>query len=145
MDEHANFGQEIPWDLECLSMIWPFMSWRHCYLRNIQDLPADGKTPYERRIGEPLKGSIIPFGAMVENHPISAKDQSTIHQFGKKVAPGISPGYELVAGGIWKGDILRADLEDFGKVGCIAYLSSKIQRERSIDHILNIADGTAKL
>ena len=37
-----------------------------CYLRNVQDLLAGGKSPYERRFGEPLKGSIIPFGAMVE-------------------------------------------------------------------------------
>ena len=27
-----------------------------CYLRNVQDLQADGKTPYERRFGESLKG-----------------------------------------------------------------------------------------
>ena len=26
----------------------------HCYLRNVQDRPADGKTPYERRFGEPF-------------------------------------------------------------------------------------------
>ena len=28
----------------------------YCYLRNIQDLMSGGKTPYERRFGEPLKG-----------------------------------------------------------------------------------------
>ena len=44
---------------------------------------ADGKTPYERRIGEPFKGPTIPFGAMVEYHPISPRDQSRLHQFGK--------------------------------------------------------------
>ena len=38
----------------------------YTYLRNIQDLLADGKTPYERRFGEPLKGPIIPFGSLVE-------------------------------------------------------------------------------
>ena len=27
----------------------------HCYLRNVQDLLADGKTSYERRFGEPFK------------------------------------------------------------------------------------------
>ena len=32
---------------------------------------ADGKTPVERRFGEPLKGPIIPFAAMVEYHPTS--------------------------------------------------------------------------
>ena len=66
------------------------------YLRNIQDLLADGKTPYERRIGEPLQGPIIPFGAVVEYHPTSPKDQERIHQLGKNVLPGIFLGYELI-------------------------------------------------
>ena len=45
----------------------------YCCLRNIQDLLSDGKSPHERRFGEPFKGPIIPFGSMVEYHPISAK------------------------------------------------------------------------
>ena len=45
----------------------------YCYLRIIQDKPSDGKTPCERRFGMPFNGPIIPFGAMVEYHPISAK------------------------------------------------------------------------
>ena len=61
----------------------------YCYLRNIQDLLCDGTTPYERRFGIPFDGPVIPFGAMVEYHPISAKDQSRQHQFGAKVLPGI--------------------------------------------------------
>ena len=48
----------------------------YCYLRNTQDLLSDGKTPYERRFGEPFEGSTIPFGAMVEYHLIYAKDLS---------------------------------------------------------------------
>ena len=48
----------------------------------------------------------------VEYHPITAKDQSRIHQFGKKVLPGLFLGYALHAGGIWKGDVLIADLEE---------------------------------
>ena len=36
------------------------------YLRNIQDLLSDGKTPHERRFGEPFKGPIIPFGSLIE-------------------------------------------------------------------------------
>ena len=67
------------------------------YLRNIQDLLSDGKTPYERRFGEPFKRPIIPSGSLVEYHPISAKDQSRIHQFGKKVLPGLFLGYALYA------------------------------------------------
>ena len=47
----------------------------HCYLRNIQDLLFDGKTPYERRFGMSFNGPVIPFGAIVEDHTISAKAQ----------------------------------------------------------------------
>ena len=79
---------------------------------NIQDLLSDGKTLYERRFGKPLNGPVIPIGAMVEYHPISAKDQSRLHQYGAKVLPGIFLGYALHAGGIWKGDIMVADIEE---------------------------------
>ena len=61
----------------------------HCYQRSIQDLLSDGKTPCERCFEEPICGPIIPFGSMVEYHPISAKDQARLHQLGKKVLPGI--------------------------------------------------------
>ena len=64
-----------------------------CYLRNIQDLLSDGKTPHERRFGIPFKGPGIPFGAMVEYNTISAKDQSGLHQFWSKVLPGVFLGY----------------------------------------------------
>ena len=68
------------------------------YLRNVTDLLTDGKTPCERRFGQPFKGPIIAFGSLVEYHPITAKDQSRIHQFGKKVLPGLFLGYALYAG-----------------------------------------------
>ena len=84
----------------------------YTYLRNVTDLLSDGKTPYERRFGQPFKGPIIPFGSLVEYHPITAKDQSRIHQFEKKVSPGLFLGYALYAGRIWKGDVLIADLEE---------------------------------
>ena len=61
----------------------------YTYLRNVQDLLSDGKTPCERRFGKPFKGPIIPFGSLVEYYPITAKDQSRIRQFGKKVLPGL--------------------------------------------------------
>ena len=87
----------------------------YCYLRNVQDLLSDGKTPYERRFGKPFKGPIIPFGSLVEYYPIPAKDQSRIHQFGKKVLPGLFLEYASYAGGIWKGDVLVADTEELDK------------------------------
>ena len=85
-----------------------------CYtsLRNIQALLSDWKTPYEREFGVPCKGLVIPFGAMVEHHPISARDLSRLHQFGPKLLPSIFLGYALHAGRIWKGDILVADIEE---------------------------------
>ena len=67
------------------------------------DLLSDGKTPYERRFGEPFEGPIIPFGSLVEYHPITAKDQSRIHQLGKKVLPGLFPRIRSLRGGNWKG------------------------------------------
>ena len=75
----------------------------YTYLRNIQGLLFDGKTPYERRCGKPFKRQIIPFGSLVEYHPVTAKDQSRIHQFGKKVLSVLFLGYALYAGGILEG------------------------------------------
>ena len=67
----------------------------YSYLRHIQDLWFDGKTPYERRFGMPFNEPVILFGALVENHLISANDQSRLHQFGAKVLSGFFPGYAL--------------------------------------------------
>ena len=75
----------------------------YTYLRNVTDLLSDGKTPYERRFGQPFKGPIIPFGSLFEYHPITAKDQSRIHQFGKKVFNWIVPRIRSVRGGNLEG------------------------------------------
>ena len=85
----------------------------YCFLRNIQDLMSDGKTPCERRFGMLFYGPVIPFVAIVKYHPISAKDISRSHQFGPTVLPGIFFGFVLYAGGIWKGDIMIADIEEW--------------------------------
>ena len=52
-----------------------------------------------------FKSPIFPFGSLVEYYPITAKDQSRIHQFGQKVLPGLFLGYALYAG-------------EFGRVTC---------------------------
>ena len=96
----------------------------YCDLRNVQDLLADGKTPYERKFGESFKGPIIPFGALVEYLPNSERDKARIHQLGKKVLPTIFPRYALIAGRIWEGDIL---------VG-IRNLSQKTECKRSLNN-----------
>ena len=63
-------------------------------------------------LGNHLKDLLFHLVHWVEYYPISEKDQSRIHQFGKKVLPGLFLGYALYAGGIWKGDVLIADLEE---------------------------------
>ena len=61
------------------------------------------KTPYERRFGQPIEGPMILFGSLVEYHPITAKDQSTIHQFGERVLLGLFLRYALYAVGNLEG------------------------------------------
>ena len=104
----------------------------YTYLRNVADLPSDGKTPYERRFGQPFKGPIIPFGSLVEYLPISAKHQSRIHHFGKKVLPGLFLGYALYAGGIWKGDVLIADLEELETMDASEIYSKRLNAKEVI-------------
>ena len=104
----------------------------YTYLRNVTDLLSDGKTPYERRFGQPLKGPIISFGSLVEYHPITAKDQSRIHQFGKKVLPGLFLGYALYARGIWKGDVLIADLEELDTMDASEIYSKRLNAKEVI-------------
>ena len=122
----------------------------YTYLRNVTDLLSDGKTPYERRFGQPFKGPIIPFGSMVEYHPITAKDQSRIHQFGKKVLPGLFLGYALYAGGIWKGDVLVADIEELETMDASEIYSKRLNAKEEIfpkengEFIFPIADGRIK-
>ena len=118
----------------------------YTYLRNVTDLLSDGKTPYERRFGKPFEGLIIPFGSLVEYHPITSKDQSRIHQFGKKVLPGLFPGY---AGGIWKGDVLIADLEELETMDASEIYSKRLNAKEVIfpkegEFIFPIADGRIK-
>ena len=106
----------------------------YTYLRNVTDLLFDGKTPYERRFGKPLEGPVIPFGSLVEYHPITAKDQSRIHQFGKKVLPGLFLGYALYAGGIRKGDVLIADLEELETMDASEIYSKRLNAKEVIFH-----------
>ena len=106
----------------------------HFYLRNVTDLLSDGKTSYERRFGKPFGGPVIPlFGSLVEYHPITAKDQSRIHQFGKKVLPRLFLGYALYTlGEFGKGDVLIADLEEFASMGASEIYSKTLNAKEVI-------------
>ena len=65
------------------------------YLRKVTDLLSDGKTPYERRFGQPFQGPIIPLVHWLRIISFFSKDQSRIHQFGQKVLPGFFFRYVL--------------------------------------------------
>ena len=124
-----------------------------CYthLRNVTDLLSDGKTPCERHFGKPFKGPIIPFGSLVEYYPISAKDQSRIHHFGKKALPGLFLGYALYAGWIWNGDIMVADIEELEMMDASEIYSKRLNAKEVIfpkesgNFIFPVADGRIKL
>ena len=87
---------------------------------------------------------------MVEYHPITAKDESRIHQFGKKVVPGLFLGYALYAGGIWKGDVLVADLEELETMDASEIYSKRLNAKEVIfrkekgEFLIPIADGRIK-
>ena len=121
----------------------------YCYLRKIQDRLSDRKTPYERRFGEPFNGPVISFGALVEYHPISAKDQSRIHQFEKKVLSGVFLCYILYAGGIWKGDILILDFEELEELDASEIHAKRLNAKEVIlpksgSYKFPVPDGTVQ-
>ena len=102
-------------------------------------------------LGNHFKGPIIPFGSLVEYHPITAKDQSQIHPFGKKVLPGLFLGYALYAVRICKGDVLVADLEELETMDASEIYSKRLNAKEVIfpiekgDFIFPVADGRIKL
>ena len=74
-----------------------------CYLRNIHDLDAEGRTAYEKRYGVPFAGPIIPFGVGVQYKPSRPKEIDELKW--TKTKQGLFAGYVLNAGGGWTGDI----------------------------------------
>ena len=91
-----------------------------------------GRRPMKDVLGKPFKGPIIPFGSLVEYHPTTAKDQSRIHQYGKKVLPGLFLGYALYAGRNWKGDVLVADLEELETMDVSEIYSKRLNAKEVI-------------
>ena len=83
-------------------------------------------------LGNHVNGPIIPFGSLVEYYPITAKDQSRIHQFGKKVLPGLFLGYALYSGRIWNGDVLIADLVELETMDASEIYSKRLNAKEVI-------------
>ena len=57
-----------------------------------------GRRPMKDVLGNLLTDLLFHSVHWLSYHPITAKDQSRIHQFGKKVLPGLFFGYALYAG-----------------------------------------------
>ena len=68
------------------------------FLRNIQDLLSDGKTPYGRRFVQPFKGPIIPFGSLVEYHLIKCEGPVKNPSIWKESLTWIVPRIRIVRG-----------------------------------------------
>ena len=88
---------------------------------------------------------------MAEYHPISVKDLSRLHQFGLKVLPGIFLGYALYAEGIWKEDILVADIEELEQMDASEIYAKRLNAKEVFTSmsgekfIFTITGGTVKL
>ena len=99
----------------------------------------------------PFNGPVIPFGAMVECHRISAKDMSRLHLFGPKVLPGIFLGYVLYAGGVWKGNIMIADIEELKQMDASELHARRLNAKEVLTpmkcekFIFPVADGKVKI
>ena len=124
----------------------------YTYLRNMQDLLSDEKTPNERRVGVPLKNqSYRLVHWMSVTLSLRKTSQESIHQFGKKVLPGLFLGYALCAGGIWKGDIMVADIEELEQMDASEIYATRLNAKEVLTHVSGekfispIADETVKI
>ena len=123
----------------------------YTYLRNVTDLLSDGKTPYERRFGQSFNGPIIPFGLLVEYHPFNCEGPVKNPSTWKETLTCIVPRTCSVRGeGIWKGDVLVADLEELETMDASEIYSKRLNAKEVIfpkekgEFIFPIADGRIK-
>ena len=87
----------------------------------------------------------------MEYLPNSERDKARIHQFEKKALPRIFLGYYLIAGGIWKGDILFADIEELEKLDASEIYPRRLNAKEVLvtnkdgEFVVHVADGSATL
>ena len=121
------------------------------FLRSIQDLLSDGKTPYERRFGATISKdqsfrlvhwlSISLFLRKTSQESINLERKSYLDLF---------LGYALYAVRIWKGDIMVADIEELETMDASAIHSKRLIAKEVIFHqqnekfIFPVADGRIK-
>ena len=124
-----------------------------CYtnLRNVTDLLSDGKTPYERRFGQPFKGPIIPFGSLVEYHPKNCEGPVKNPSIWKESLTWIVPRIRSVRGGEFgRVTCWFADLEEVETMDASEIYSKRLNAEEVIfpkengKFVFPIADGRIK-
>ena len=112
----------------------------YCYLRNIQDLLSDGKTPYERRFH-------------VTDQQYRLEQWSNINLFLRKTGRdyiNLVLGYAVHAGRIWKGDNMIADTEEFEEMDASELHARRLNAKEVLkpmtgdNFIFPVADGTVK-
>ena len=104
----------------------------YTYLRNVTDLFNWWEDALWKTFWATIKRTdLFHLGWLVGYHPITAKDQSIIHQFGKKVLPGLFLGYALTRV-IWKGDVLVADLEELETMDASEIYSKRLNAKELI-------------
>ena len=105
----------------------------YTYVRNIQDLLSDGKTPYERRLEQSFKGPITPFGSLVEYHPINCEGPVKNPSIWQESITWIVPRIRIVPRmGTWKGDVLVADLEELETMDASEIYSKRLDAKEVI-------------
>ena len=120
------------------------------YLRNVTDLLSDGKTPYERRFGEPFKGTFVPFVSLVELLLYFCERPVKNPSICKESLTWIVPRIHCTRGWLWNGDILVADIEELETMDASEIYSKRLNAKEVIFHkengkfIFPVADGRTK-
>ena len=78
-------------------MVGRFYGMLHLSAKRSQISCLMGRLHTKDVLGSHLKDQLFRLVHLVEYYPITAKDQSRIHQFGKKVLFGLFLGYALYA------------------------------------------------
>ena len=116
-----------------------------------QDFLFDEKTLFERQFGMAFDGPVNCLEQWSNITLFLRKTYRDCINFGPKVLPGIFLGYVLHAGGIWKGDITVADIEEVEEMDASEIHARRLNAkevltpQRSGNFIFPVADGTVKI
>ena len=120
----------------------------YTYLRNIQDLLSDGKTPYERRFGLPFTSDTVWSNCRISPY-VFERPIWTASVWLRSLARYILP-LCIVRGRIWKGDIVIADIEEEEDMDASEIHARRLNAKEVLtpmkgdNFIFPVADGTVQ-